>query len=201
MPVAKPAPLSQEDVERYGDVLAQIKGRVEHAVGILDNVSDLFDLESAALQLRKAIELVALATFAVNRQHIEGITTALHKKRWDDAQKLIRRVNPDYWPVPFEPKPDASGKVALEPIEESFLTEADAGREFGYLSDLIHAENPFAPRTVDSATIDRVRQTAKRLGLLLGRHTVDLGGREHLIVAQMEEGPDGGVAVHVLDQV
>jgi hypothetical protein len=77
--VAKPAPLSQEDVERYGDVLAQIKGRVEYAVGILDNVSDLFDLESAALQLRKAIELVALATFAVNRQNIEGITTALHK--------------------------------------------------------------------------------------------------------------------------
>ena len=196
-----PAPLTQEDLERYGDVLAQLKARVEHAVAILENVSVVFDLESAALQLRKAIELVALATLTVNRQNLESITTVLHQKHWDDARKLIRRVNPDYWPVPFEPFPDATGRVALEPIEEPFLTEADAGREYGFLSDLIHAENPFNRRTIDRATVDRVRGIASGLGRLLGLHTVDLGGRENLIIAQLEPGTEGGVHVRVLNQV
>ena len=91
-----PAPLTQDDLNAYGGLLTEIKARVEHAVTLLDGVTLRFDLEAVALQLRMAIELVALATLVVNRQNLTEITTELGRHKWNEAMKLVDRVNPHY---------------------------------------------------------------------------------------------------------
>jgi hypothetical protein len=195
------APLTQDDLDRYGDVLSEIKARIEHAWGLLENVAERFDLESAALQLRKSIELIALATLAVNRQSATAVSSKLHQADWNDARHILGRLNPEYWPVPFEWRSGADSPPSLEPLQEPFLEESVAGAEWGFLSNLLHADNPLSPRTVDQSTVDRTRSIAIRIQNLLALHTADLGGRQHLVLATMDEPGTGDVVARVLNGV
>lgn len=194
-----PAPITQDDLNRYGDLLSEIKARVEHAVTLLDGVTLHFDLEAAALQLRTAIELIFLGTLVVNRQSLTEITTALEGHDWSAAKKLIARVNPNYWPEPFVARVSPESTRMLVPLTGSYLTKENAGPTWGYLSGFLHAANPFARDPVDDAVVSRLNEIVSGLTQLLGLHTVDLGEREHLILAMMDEPGTGLVYAHVLN--
>ncbi len=188
-----PAPLTQDDLNHYGDFLAEIKARVEHAVRLLDGVTLRFDLEAAALQLRMAIELVALSTLVVNRQNLTKVVTELGRHKWKEAMRHVERVNPNYWPEPFVARVGSGDVRELNPLTGPYLTKEDAGRAWGQLSDLLHATNPFGIDRVDDTVVSRLRVTVSNLTSLLGHHTVDLGGREYLIYAMMDEPGTGAV--------
>ncbi len=193
-----PVPLTQDDLNHYGDLLVEIRTRVEHAVTLLDGVTLRFNLEAAALQLRMAIELVALSTLVINRQNLAEIETALGRHKWSDAMRLVERVNPNYWPEPFVPRVD--GKMSqLDQLAGHYLTKEDAGRAWSRLSELLHATNPFGTDRVDDTVVSRLRAIVSDLTQLLGFHTVDLGGREHLILATMDEPGTGAVFAEVLN--
>src|ERR1700735_4844370 len=93
------------DVNLYADVLQQIKVRLDEADLLLASCptdwSAELVLERAALHLRKVIELVVLSTLVTNRADLESVREKLHKQNANDARKLIRRVNPHYWPEPI----------------------------------------------------------------------------------------------------
>lgn len=194
-----PAPLTQQDLERYGNLLSEIKARVEHASKILVNVSERFDLESAALQLRKTIELIMMAAMAVNRQNASAVSSTLHKKNWNEARKLLEKLNPNFWPEPFEDRSITKSTRSLVAVTEPYLSKDDAGREWGFLSELLHASNPFGSPSDDHVTVQRLRDIVTRTSRLLGLHTLDLGGREHLILATMSEPRTGDVVAIVLN--
>lgn len=194
-----PAPLTQDDLNLYGDLLVEIKARVEHAVTLLDGVTLRFNLEAAALQLRMAIELVALSTLVVNRQNLAEIETALGRHKWNEAMKLVERVNLNYWPEPFVPRVGSGDARELNPLTGPYLTKEDAGRAWSRLSGLLHATNPFGTDQVDDTVVSRLRAIVSDLTQLLGCHTVDLGGREHLILATMDEPSTGAVFAEVLN--
>ena len=195
------APLTQEDLELYGNVLSEIKYRIDYANRKFADVTDIAEFESGVLQLRKAIELIALATLAVNKQSVSTVSTALHKKDWNEARKILRKVNPNYWPTPFKSHLDEQNRRSLAPIDSPYLSEGDAAGTWGFLSDLLHASNPFAPIEIDQRLVDRARVIATKVQNLLGLHTADLGNREHLVLAQMDVPPDGHVEVIVLNMV
>ncbi len=191
--------LTQQDLERYGDVLAEIQARVDYAWSLLEDVSERFDLEAAAMHLRTAIELIAFATLAVNRQSLEEISSVLHKADWSAARKLLKRANPQFWPVPYCERIDANGPRAFVQITEPYLEEANAGAEWGFLSTFVHAENPLSPLVIEAATVERMRAIATRIRNLLSVHTADLGGSQRLVLGEMDP-PDGGaVLVQVLN--
>lgn len=195
------APITQAEIEFYSDALSEIKYRMEYATEKLAHVSEIIEFDSAVLQIRKSIELVVLATFAANRQVMTQVSTALHKKSWKDARKLLRENNPGYWPTPFRGAVDPNGKRSLQPLSEPFLTEAEMGGTWGFLSDLLHANNPFSSREIDQQRVDRVHEIAAKLRNLLGLHTVELSNRKHLLIAEMDAAPDGHVFVRVLDEI
>jgi len=196
------APIGQEEIELYGNVLSEIKFRAEMAEKKLRDVTEIVELESAALQLRKSIELVALGTLAANRQVVHQVSTALHKKDWDDARKILRNINPNYWPTPFTAKIGPDGKRALEAFVGPFLSEKEAPTAYGFLSNLLHANNPFAkPSAIDQKDVDRVRDISLKLRNLLGLHTAELGNREHVVVASMDTPRDGRVLVQLWNEV
>ena len=190
-----PAPLTQDDLNHYGDLLVEIKARVEHAVTLLDGVTLRFDLEAAALQLRMAIELVALSTLVVNRQNLAEIETALGRHKWSEAMRLVERVNPNYWPEPFVPRVGSGNMSELDRPTSPYLTKEGAGRAWSRLSELLHATNPFGTDRVDDTVVSRLCAIVSDLTQLLNFHTVDLGGREHLILATMDEPGTGAVFV------
>ena len=196
------APISQVEIELYGNVLSEIKFRAEIAEVKLRDVTEIVELESAALQLRKSIELVALGTLAANRRVVNQVSTALHKKNWDDARKILRNINPNYWPTPFKAKTGADGKSTLEAFDGPFLSEKGCPVAYGFLSNLLHANNPFAkPSAIDQKDVDKVWEISLNLRNLLGLHTAELRNREHVVVASMDTPPDGLVLVQLWNEV
>lgn len=195
------APITQREIELYAEALSEIKYRLDRSRDSLKVVSDLAAFECAVLQLRLSIELVALATLAANAQVVSEVSTTLHTKDWNEARKLLRQNNPGYWPTPFKDNENQYSKRSLEAIGEPYLTEGEAGKAWGYLSELLHANNPFARNEIDQTRVDKVRAIAMKLRNLLGLHTAEIGSRDHVLLAQMDVEPDGHVEVVVLNEI
>ena len=90
-------------------------------------------------------------------------------------------------------------KSLVDPV--ALAQEDEAGGAWGFLSEVLHANNPFAPLASDQQRVDRVREIVTKLLNLLGLHTAELGNREHVLLAQMDVAPDGHVEVVVLNEV
>ena len=106
--------------------------------------------ESIALQIRKILELIALASLAANRTEY-----AKHRKNFqtDWNGKLIlealEKANPKFYPKPnkqvVEPN---TGKVAsLEDVKSGFLTKDDYMTLYDACCSLLHADNPLSPKS------------------------------------------------------
>ncbi|HEX3692850.1 MAG TPA: hypothetical protein VHU13_05855 [Solirubrobacteraceae bacterium] len=138
------------------------------------------------------IELIVMASLVTNKAKVEEITTALAKKSVDEARKLVRSANPDYWPK-ADRAHDEPGKIRqLLPVEGA-LTEDCWLREWGMLSELLHARNPFAPPLdVEQAHANLVR-VASEIIALLTHHVLKLADGRGLLVGQIS--PGGKVSV------
>lgn len=139
----------------YTATHSEIKYRLDYASKELKVVTEILSFESAVLQVRKSIELVALGTLAANKNLLQEISTTLLTKNWNEARKILRNMNSEYWPIPFKSRESDNRPDSLIPIDAPFLTEDESGAAWGFLSDLLHANNPFG-REVGS--IRRVRR-------------------------------------------
>jgi hypothetical protein len=192
-------PLKDEDLKLYVEVMQQIKNRIDAAVQIL-RPADLTSLplvELALLQLRTSIELVALSSLISNRYECEKISAAFAGREYADAVKLLRKVNPDYWPRPHEDVVDPdTGMRHHKPIEVGFLTEAEHPRAWGHLSAWLHARSPFEAPPSMSEGVELGRDVAGKLLVLLGIHNVKLINRDQMVVCHMNEGDLGALKVY-----
>jgi len=104
----------------------------------------------------------------------------------------VRNANPGYWPK-ADRAYDEPGKIRqLLPVEGA-LTEDRWRREWGMLSELLHARNPFAPPLdVERAHTDLVR-LASEIITLLTHHVLKLADGGGLLVGQIN--PAGKVSV------
>jgi hypothetical protein len=191
-------PIAQEDVNRYGDILAEVKARVDYAVEVLQSPAEEFDLECAAMHLRKSVELIVLGSLVANRMAVEKVASAIHSKRWDVARGLVRSINPDYWPVPLHIEIDHNGRTSFVAVTDPILNESEVGRAWGFLSDLLHARNPYSDPIDLRNAADRILDIAQRIATLLSLHSMDLGNADFLIIGQVNLPPDGGTEVRVL---
>ena len=96
-------PIGDEDRERYANLLAQMKARIDWAMHTLQQSTDVFAVESAARQLRKVIELVALGSLITNRQAVKEVTAALERKGWNGASKTPTLRQPEVLATPEGP--------------------------------------------------------------------------------------------------
>src|SRR5262249_44549812 len=141
-------------------------------------------VEYAALQLRKVLELIVMASLATNRLAVEGITEALRRKSVDDARKLARKANPEYWPKAVR----LTGRASLEGLRDhEVLTEGEGGRTHGKLSELLHARTPFDPPLDVGESWSLATAVLGRLTNLLNKHVMLLAGANHLVLGQISE--------------
>jgi len=174
-------PVSTEDRERYSKVLEEMAHRLRGAREHLDADPTVATVEYAALQLRKVLELIMMASLVTNRVAIEGISQALARADTDQARKLARKANPHYWPRATEVKNDGSfGPVP----DDQVLAESAWGRAFGRVSDLLHADNPYAPPVDIPAQHVALADIERRLSGLLSQHLMLMAGANH------DHGPD-----------
>ncbi len=177
-------PVSTEDRKRYSSVLEEMAHRLRGAQEHLDAEPTIATVEYAALQLRKVLELIVMASLVTNRVAVEGISQALARADAPQARKLARKANAYYWPKATEIKNDGS----LGPVpDDHVLSENEWGRAFGRVSDLLHADNPYA-RPIDIPTEHAaLADIERRLTGLLAQHLMLLVGANHMLMGQISD--------------
>ncbi len=202
------SPISEADGQAYADLLYELRARLDDGLAKLSGPPTLGVVETAAVHLRKSVEIIVLGSFVTNRKEIERIAGALASKDVNAARKLARHVNPEYWPKAKEPSWNESGGVNARPADGA-LTEQEWGKAFGYASDLLHAPNPYrtdglrlasaAVRIGDAAR--EVKRWLTRTQRLMAEHQVVLAGRDDVcLLCSLRAGPKGDLLLGFYDK-
>lgn len=112
---------------------------------------DVFVLESAILQMRKALEAVALAAIAPNKAEYAKFRSKAEKNpdyTKDFNARLIlqflAKVNPDFFPLPLSaPIQVSHGKWHFERRHDSSLTKDRFESFYDRLGKHLHSDNPW----------------------------------------------------------
>jgi hypothetical protein len=166
------------DRQVYASVLDEQRIRCEHADWFLSGGNSYINLESAALQLRQTLELIPLGALVANRDWVEAVASAFDRKAPGEAKKLMERVNPDYWPMPGAPVAGPNTELGFERIADGFVTEDEWPSEWGYVSSLLHARNPFKGHPGQEAAHEHLTQLHARLRRLLDYHVLTLPAQD-----------------------
>ena len=147
-------------------------------------------VESIALQFRKVLELIAMASLIANK-HAYAAVYADFAKHWN-AKFLLRdlkTVNPKFYPSPFrELPPTAPGTVkSWEDLTAGYLTEADFVKLYEVCGGLLHARNPYGSPLKYDAFATSVSAWRQKIILLLNCHKVQLVNDANLYVIHMKE--------------
>jgi hypothetical protein len=188
--------MAAEDRIRYGSVMEQVKLRQAQTDLFLNRPLTHVTVESAALQMTLALELVALSSIVTDRETVEEVTRAFEKKKPEKAIKIVRTANPDFWPQPTEQQNDFTSPVAeWAEISESYLTEDEWAPCWVLLNAWQHARNPFAAIPDPLEGVALIRTISERLARLLHHHRIQLMDRDRLLVCTMRERGTGSVRV------
>ena len=192
------------DVNLYADVLQQIKVRLDGADQLLVACSTDWSaelvLEHAALHLRKVVELVVLSTLVTNRAELERVSDKLYKQDAGEARKLIRRVNPDYWPEPIRTTLIGPGGIfEMLAVTDDYLLEDEWGKAFGWTSNILHARNPLDNPFDMHGSRERLEVLARKVRTLLTEHRVHLLGGDTTVLGKLDRG-DGVVSTGLFER-
>jgi len=150
-------------------------------------------LESIALQFRKILELVAMASLVANK-HAYAKAYADFARHWN-AKFLLRdlkKINPDFYPVPFRELPPTKPGVVKdwEDLTSGHLTQADFVRLYDGCGGMLHARNPFGSPLKYEAFENEIGSWHSKIVTLLNCHRVQLLNGNLYVIHMKEEGHD-----------
>ena len=150
----------------------------ERLIDLHSKSNDIYELESAALQIRKALEAVAFAAIAPNK--IEYASFRAGAERNPDYTKdynarsilqFLTKVNADFYPKPISgPISKGPGKWHFDRRDDSSLTKKQFERFYDRLGKHLHSDNPWG---TDKGLINIVKDISKTIAstrLLLSLH-------------------------------
>jgi hypothetical protein len=193
--------ITDDDVERYTNLLREMKVRLDQARQVLLGAipQSRFSADLAAAELRIVLELLLLGGLITNRIEVAQASSAFHKRDHSGAKKIVERVNAGYWPKPTIQVNDGPGRFKLEDVTHGFLTPSEWGPAYGFLSDQLHATNPYAAMPFSSESLAPVfagmAGIHERLVALLNHHWIQPSNRDYALIGQMETKETGDVQV------
>lgn len=182
--------------DKYRSVLIEIKRRTEvidaFVFGKADSLYVPTTIESAYLQLRKILELIAFSSLIAN---IDVYSKAYIKfsTHWNASLMLkdIERINPNFYPKPIIQKPSKNPDFVSEwsNRENDFLTKDDFLSLYEKCGKILHAENPYGSRVDIELYGKSLPAWRTKIVNLLNAHTIRLINDNNIYLFQM--GPIG----------
>jgi len=130
--------------------VAERLGGCELFLSEYNRTKNIYFLESAILQLRKAFESISLAAIAPNKDayekfRLEAEKPADYRKDYNGRKilQLLRRINKDFYPKPLLPPKKVEGKWHFERKSDGFLTENKFESFYDRLGKYLHSDNPW----------------------------------------------------------
>jgi hypothetical protein len=143
-------PQVDPDMEKYCGVMEEIKLRVEVVQFFLAGKANALYaptiIESASLQIRKILELIAFGSLVANK---DAYTTVYAKvsKAWNAGEILseLGKVNPNFYPVPVLEVPSTRAGIEreLKNRDPDYLTKTEFEEVYGRCGGVAHAANPY----------------------------------------------------------
>lgn len=190
-----PAPIAL-----YAQQMQEIKRRVEVIdYFLLAGGHALYKpttIESACLQVRQVLELIAFASLCAN----QAAYSAIHKdfaSHWN-AELLLRdlgRVNPNFYPSPKVEVPsiDHGVKTHLEDLKEGYLTKEEFVAAYKKCEGMMHARNPYGSKTGHHYFEKALPAWREKIVKLLNTHMVKVLGHPGFWLIHMHEAGDDEV--------
>lgn len=174
-------PLDEREIDRYAQVLSEIKARMLE-VEKLDPSLPFPDVEIACLHLRIVLEAIVMSSLVANQHAVGAVAAAFDKGDVGQVRKVVKRVNPDYWPRPVRDVRKESGTSRWEDVDEGFLMESDWGSAYGLLSAALHARNPFGEPLDAKHYRAKLHELHAAIARLLQLHLLTIAGHEESFV-------------------
>jgi hypothetical protein len=162
------------------------------------------NIEFICLQLRKILELIALASIAANKEEY----AKQYKKfadHWNAKRILqdIEKINPMFYPIPGKQIIDEStGKVVeVKKIENGYLTKEEFPEVYDKCSQLIHSSNPYGTQVNLEEYDTLVTEWNDKIIKLLNHHQIQLIDSQLQLWVLMQSKDDGKVHAFTFQRV
>ncbi|QOP41359.1 hypothetical protein [Sulfurimonas marina] len=143
-----------EAVEIYLNNMRDVKKRIEYAenqLSVFNTTHDYLLLENALLHTRKALECIAYASIAPNKNayskfRSEAKIPADFRKDYHGGKilKQLERVNKDFYPLPLvKPKLVAERQWHFDRLSSGYLTKKQYSNLYDRLGKFLHSDNPW----------------------------------------------------------
>ena len=153
------------------------------------------NIEFACLQIRKILELIALASLSANKEEYSK-QHANFFKHWRAKAILeaVEKVNPDFYPTPTQEVGDPNGKVRdVRMLAEGFLTKEEFSTVYDLCSQTLHASNPYGAK-IDYLFLEReIPVWLEKIKKLLNTHMVLLLNKKESLWIILRSQEDGKV--------
>lgn len=166
-------------LDAYRDLMVLTAGRVIEVQQLAAKFSPqqrIFDIEVAALHVRKMCESIALGSLIA---HTAAFTRLSRRhKRVHSLDALIRdveKLNQNWLPIPFEkrrPEPPAGAHLIARPdlaLTRNYLLAA-----FNASSEIVHQQNFLHERGFSDSKCEILYQFADKLMWALSQHFIEL---------------------------
>ncbi|MBR9828925.1 MAG: hypothetical protein GYB41_09815 [Oceanospirillales bacterium] len=189
--------MKKPDIIMYCDIMEEIKRRT--------NVIDFFlsggghalyeptTLESVGLQIRKILELIAMASLVANKHEYEKVYSNF-AKAWNAEYLLkdIARVNPDFYPKPVveEPSNEPGVKNQLADREDDYLTKSEFVKVYKKCGAIMHASNPAGRKIGYNFYKKNLPEWRQKIINLLNNHQIRLLNHTGFYLIHMKEDRD-----------
>ncbi len=192
--------LPDPDIVKYCDLMEEVKRRMAVIDYFISGQGHAMymppTLESACLQLRKILELVAFGSLVANAEAYTAVYSKV-SKAWQAADLLneLERINPQFYPVPVVEAPsDIPGVLhQLKKRDSDYLARADFPEIYGRCGIMAHAANPYG-KGVDYAYYQKMLPVWRTAIVnLLNNHEIHLLNRPGMYVVHMKEVRDDKV--------
>jgi len=138
----------------YLSKMEEVKRRLsfsEQQLSEYDKINDLHYLENSILHLRKALECIAYASIAPNKEAYSNLRASAEKpadfkKDYNGGKilKMLALVNKDFYPRSLEkPKQVAPNNWHFERNKKDILTKKRFERVYDRLGKFLHSDNPW----------------------------------------------------------
>lgn len=190
------------DLEVYSACMADIKFRLnavysDYAVPAAETGVDMTKFESACLQFRISIELLAFATLAGERDRwTETYQSFAVENNFVKLLRRLERLNSNFLPtsvVIHGKGPDGLWRMTDGEVQ---LSRQELVRMHGWLGNVLHARNPYNGVLNHEEQQDIFRGAQRRFRDYLQRHVAIFANGRHALVSM--GGGDEDVSVYQL---
>jgi hypothetical protein len=171
---------SEEEIKCiYRGMIVDAGDRLERVSAKLQaNYAQFFELEEAALHLRKALEAIAFAAIAPNRTAYEesrnnASQAADFTKDWNASRIFqdLARANPDFYPLALKaPLKQANGVSHFEQRHADTMSRNQFEKIYDRLGRLLHTSNPWGQRPDYEELHKQMSSAVLRAKNLIERH-------------------------------